>query len=144
MHSIILAITGAVVLMSGCASMEREMQAATDRETAIRIALIEAERDSSSVKCATKTECEKAFTRAKIFVHDRSSMRVQFADDTTITTYNPNDYGLIGLTVTRRPGEGDSATLTLKVSCYDIQYNLIQCAPRMTKIYNDFPKAVTP
>ena len=61
--------------------------------------------------------CEKAFSLAKVYVQTNADMKVQFSDDTTVSTYNPLDYGYEALQATKTPQAGESASIKLVASC---------------------------
>ena len=44
-------------------------------------------------------------------------MKIQLADDTIITTYNPSRVGTIGINATKTPDAGDSALIEIEIIC---------------------------
>ena len=86
--------------------------------------------------------CEKAFSLAKVYVQMNADMKVQFSDDTTISTYNPLDYGYVALQATKTPQAGDSASIKLVASCKgmysgsDLFFNM--CASKIAPAYEGF------
>ena len=69
-------------------------------------------------------------------------MKVQFSDDTTISTYNPLDYGYVALQATKTPQAGDSASIKLAASCKgmysgsELFFNM--CARKIAPAYEGF------
>ena len=89
----------------------------------------------------TDDRARKAFRLAKIYVQDNADMKVQFSDDTTISTYNPIKYAYVGLRATRIPGSGDSSTIELVAFCKGMEdrgYFFSLCAQRIAPIYEGF------
>jgi len=86
--------------------------------------------------------CEKAFSLAKVYVQTNADMKVQFSDDTTISTYNPLDYGYVALQATKTPQAGESASIKLVASCKgmnsgsDLFFNM--CASKIAPAYEGF------
>jgi hypothetical protein len=77
------------------------------------------------------------FSMAKIFVHENSDMKIQFADDTLISTYNPLDLYQCGMNVKKVPKIGESATIYLQIDCVD-QLGSVKLLPMRTTKYELF------
>ncbi|GEM_PF-2056481 len=95
---------------------------------------------NSVAACKTRAACDKAFSLTKAYVQENSDMKIQFADDTMVFTYNPLRVGQVALRATRTPDAGDSATIRLDASCKGMNErdNFRLCAHRMEAIYNGF------
>jgi hypothetical protein len=119
------------VFLVSCASPEQ-----LAREKEINDELSVAKSNSFAI-CNDKNSCDKAFSLAKIYVHDHADMKIQLSDDTMISTYNPTELGYIALSATKVPGEGESATIHLFASCRDMG-GVFKCAQRMINIYREF------
>jgi len=135
-------IVGAVVLVitvTGCVSQqELDQRQAGLNNLQSRLSSAQAYRTAT---CPNAAACEKAFRLAKIYVQDNADMKVQFSDDTTISTYNPIKYAYVGLRATRIPGSGDSSTIELVAFCKGMEdrgYFFSLCAQRIAPIYEGF------
>lgn len=129
-----------LVTITGCATPQQREQREAERRR-LQSELSDAQ-SRASVSCSGKASCDKAFSLAKLYMQDNSHMRMQFSDDTTATTYNPTDYGYVGLTAKKIPGKGDSAEVTLTGTCrgmYDGGFYFFECAQKLIRILNDFP-----
>lgn len=82
-----------------------------------RAALLADAARGSRLTCADDTECRKAFSLAQIYVSTMTDMKIQFATDTIIETYNPTEIGKRGAKVIKMPGAGQSAEIVLTVFC---------------------------
>lgn len=90
------------MLLAGCASQ----QEIAKREANIRSIErnLEVVREGSTLKCATPLSCQKVWTLARTYAQRQSATTIQTENDRVMRTFNPVDYGSIGLTVTRVPG----------------------------------------
>lgn len=138
-----LAIVTTAVL-AGCASPQERMQ--RQSENSNLAARLSSAQHSTTVDCRNKATCDKAFSLAKVYVQMNADMKVQFSDDTTVSTYNPLDYGYVALQATKIPGAGDSASITLTASCKgmyggsDLFFNM--CARKIVPAYEGFKSYV--
>lgn len=96
---------------AAAAAAKRAQQKATE------VALLADADRGSRLTCANDTECRKAFSLAQIYVSTKTDMKIQFATDTIIETYNPTEVGKMGAKVIKMPGAGQSAEIVLTVSC---------------------------
>jgi hypothetical protein len=80
-------------------------------------------------------------------------MRVQNSDETVVSTYGPTETYLVGLSATKTPQKGDSATIELNGACGGMfnpntagkdDYNYAYCANKLTKIYAGFVPFIQP
>lgn len=69
------------------------------------------------IYCDSKHDCDRIFKIAKVFVHESSDMNVQFSDDVSISTYSPIDYNYCGMTVVRKPMEGEKEKISPTIFC---------------------------
>lgn len=127
-----------LLVITGCVSQEQLAHRRTLESN------LSQAHSNALVTCTSKPTCDKAFSLAKVYVQTMASMKVQFSDDTTISTYNANDWDRIALSAMKVPGAGDSATIQLSVSCYKMAYTyeFEKCARRMISIYNGFKEFV--
>ena len=132
----ILIIALTVTSLVGCVSQETIAL----RQNAINEAQNELSkaRENATITCINKRSCEKAFSLAKIYVQENADMKIQFSDDTIVSTYNPIKYGYVGLRASKIPGTGDSSTIELVASCVGMENQFTDCARRVAPIYKGF------
>ena len=126
--------------LTGCVSQEElARRQAAFNEMQSRLS---ASQNNTIVTCPNKQVCDKAFSLAKIYVQNNADMKIQFSDETTISTYNPINYGYMGLNATRTPEVGDSSSIKLVASCKGMYdgggYFYEMCANRVTPVYEGF------
>ena len=118
-----------------------------------RAAILQTQRDlnnssaHTAIACNNKASCDKAFSLAKIYIQENSSMKIQISDDTIISTYNPTQYGDVALNATKIPGSGESAMIQIVASCKgmtDQGYFFSVCANRIIQIYSGFKSFILP
>lgn len=134
MKFICVAIVFASALAAGCVSQQvRDSNAANLRAATERRNLAAA---NSSYECTTNEACDKAFRLTKIYVQEHSSMKIQFADDTLISTFNPIRGGDIGISARKVPGKGTTSVIDLTVTCKGAEYDSTGgCQNRQAFIY---------
>lgn len=145
-------IISAVAAFSGCASPEQVARINAERAK-VKSDLI-ASWPKASVRCSDEKSCDKAFARAKVFVQEISNMKIQASDDTMVITYNPIEYGDVGLSVTRMPEAGEGAVIKIQPVCRglksledidsDITGIAANCAKKMAYINNNFKAYIAP
>lgn len=139
MSKVLLKMTLALLVSvsSGCVSDQYRENLKRDLET-LKITLnrLEESKQHSTYSCPNKPVCDKAFSLSKIYIQNNSDMKIQFSDDTIVSTYNPTRFGAIGMSATKTPGRGDSATIQLNVVCKSIVD--IDCLRRSTDAYAGF------
>jgi len=120
------------------ASCAKQLKSAEQQEleNSIISAHVEAKKNSVT-PCNSKPECDKMFSMAKIFVYENSDMKIQFADDTIISTYNPIEWHQCGMNVKKVPGAKDSATIFLQIDCID-RLGSVDLLPMRTINYQKF------
>ena len=134
----------AVIVLAGCASPQERQQ--RQSENAALQSRLSATNLSTTVNCSSKPRCDKAFSLAKVYVQMHADMKIQFSDDTTISTYNPLDYGYVALQATKLPEAGDTASITLVATCKgmyvgsDLFFNM--CARKIVPAYEGFKSYV--
>lgn len=122
---------------------EAERKAAAEaamlaQDRAIEAALaIDAER-GSRFACANDTDCRKAFSMAQIYVSTKTDMKIQFATDTIIETYNPTETGKMGAKVIKMPKAGQNAEIVLSVSCRECAVLQRRESLRLMKEFRQF------
>lgn len=148
------------ITLSGCAAALKEMKADEERrQNEERQAKNKQQADeirnrerlensllnnSDTVTCSTKIKCEKAFSLTKVFIQQHTDMKIQFSDDTTVSTYNaPADRPFyVSMTAIKIPGIGESANIILTASCKSLSdkqglaFSL--CADKIAEIYEGF------
>jgi hypothetical protein len=136
-------------------ALRAEQTAADERELAAQAAAAQAERKaaameleaeaqaaaSANVACMEKSTCSKVFSLAQIYLADNADQKIQVVTDTIIQTYNPTEVGMIGATIVKMPQRGDSALVSMSLSCkvtdnYPEAQSL--CRTRRTAIYKGF------
>lgn len=144
MREILIALTVALTL-AGCVSQQELAQRQAQRQAEINhllSRLSEAEQNTT-VSCPNKQLCDKTFSLTKIYIQENADMKLQFSDDTTVSTYNPFDYAKVALRATRIPESGDSSSIKLVASCKGMDPNISEymftlCVNRVVPIYNGF------
>lgn len=102
-------------LLTGCLSQAQLAQ--RDAQSRAENSALQASFKNTTVRCETKTLCDKAFSLTKIFIERYADMRIQMSDDTLVSTYGPISYGKVAMKATKTPGVGESAAITLAVVC---------------------------
>ena len=118
---------------------------AAHKETPDEIALkwkvidehVEAKRNAV-VPCISEFECKKMFSLAKVFVQQKSDMRIQVIDDTIVSTYGPTDFYLCGMTAVRKPTQNDQSLILLQIECLD-RADSVPTLLKKIAIYKEFP-----
>lgn len=111
MKIVLLAVLTAITIF-GCAANEKRAQEAQQK-----IKAIAASEPKAVVRYPNATLCSKAFSATKVYVMDKSDMRVQLSDDTLVATYGPTKYGNIGITASRKPDSGDACLISINTRC---------------------------
>jgi hypothetical protein len=102
-------------------------------------AAAQAERDAY-VTCNDKTSCDKTFSLTQIYINSMASQKIQVATDTIIETYNPTEYGNIGMGAVKIPSKGGSEIIRLSVTCKvsDSGHFEKYCESKKLDIYRGF------
>jgi len=110
-----------------------------EAEQAAKQAAAQAKKDAY-VTCNDKTSCDKTFSLAQIYINSMASQKIQVATDTIIETYNPTEYGNIGMGAVKIPGKGSSAMIRLSVTCKvsDSGHFEKYCGSKKLDIYKGF------
>lgn len=128
-----------ILSLAGCVSQQELARRQSEiNELQSRLS---AARQNTSVTCPNKQACDKAFSLAKVYVQENADMKLQFSDDTSVSTYNPIDYAYVALGATKTPEAGDSSSIRLVASCKGMDdggYFFSLCANRIVPIYNGF------
>ncbi|MBD9577945.1 hypothetical protein IB260_21650 [Pseudomonas sp. PDM23] len=143
---------GLMVTLAGCASPEQVARVKAEKAKVKRDLI--ASWPKASVRCKDEKSCNKAFSRAKVFVQQISDMKIQMSDETMVTTYNPTEFGYVGLTVTRSPDVGNEEIIKIQPVCRglrsledidsDITGFAADCAKKMAYINNNFKAYIAP
>ena len=133
-----------IIVLAGCASpQERQLRQSENAGLQSRLS---AANSNTTVTCSSRVLCDKAFSLAKVYVQMNADMKIQHSDDTTISTYNPLDYGYVALQATKTPQAGDAASITLVASCKgmyggsELFFNM--CARKIVPAYEGFKSFV--
>jgi len=130
---LLVAING----LTGCLSQQEIAQ--RNAESSAISERLNASYAFRTVDCKNKMACDKAFNLTKIYIQEHSDMKVQFADDTIISTYGPIEYGYLGFAATKTPEAGETAKIKLSISCKGFEsFNFTACAKRMAPIYENY------
>lgn len=140
---IILAASLIALTLAGCVSQQElaQRQAQRQAENSQLQSRLSAAQQNTSVFCPDKQSCDKAFSLTKIYIQENADMKLQFSDDTTVSTYNPIEYSYVALRATRMPESGDSSSIRLVASCKGMDasdYFFSLCVNRIVPIYNGF------
>lgn len=107
-------------------------------------------RVNDTITCSNKVICDKAFSLTKDYIQQIGNMKIQFSDDTTVSTYksspsNPLD---VSMSATKTPDIGETEKIKLVASCeyqnkeYDPLF--VVCATKVADIYDGFKLFVEP
>lgn len=74
---------------------------------------------SEPVLCLTKAQCDAMWSRAQLFVVQKTTYRLQIVTDSVIQTYGPlSDYEqALGFTITREIGADGSGVIHMAARC---------------------------
>lgn len=141
-----LSILFVLIVLSGCVSPKKPVQADTeqiDTQMKANAARLERAAENAKISCQNKQSCDRAFILAWVFVKENADTTIQFSDDTIVSTFNPIAWGKMGLTATKIPEAGDSATIKLVASCKGINTNVndayyIKCIEKVENAYLKF------
>jgi hypothetical protein len=94
--------------------------------------------------CKNSQECEKAFALTQIFISSRADMKIQFANNVIVETYNPTEMFAIGAKAFKTPTGGMASEITLTLTCKGITNLTIDyCAEKLIPLYKAFPLALS-
>lgn len=108
------------------------------QEDATEAALLADAVRGSRLTCANDNECRKAFSLAQIYVSTKTDMKIQFATETIIETYNPTEAGKMGAKVIKMPGAGQSAEIEIIISCRECSVISRQLSLNLMKEFRQF------
>ena len=133
----LLVVFSAITLLFGCASPETSKQRQAEDDQA-RNYLADS-KANTVVSCRNRQLCDKAFMLTKVYVQEKSDMKIQHSDETMIATFNPISYKSVGISALKIPGSGESATIELKVFCKVMESSEFwDCAYKVGRINFDF------
>lgn len=125
-----------VLVLCSCVSHKE-----TPEETALKWKIIDEHvvaKKESTVVCNNDMECKKMYSLAKVFVQQKADMRIQVIDDTVVSTYGPTDIYLCGMTVVKKPSQGDKYEIILQIDCLD-RADSIPSLLKKIAMYREFP-----
>jgi hypothetical protein len=122
---------------------DKKLRAEAADEEAKARAEIAAEMQAAAnarIACNVKSTCLKVFALAQIYIATETDQKIQVVTDSVIQTYNPTDIGHVGASIIKMPGRGDSAEVTLTLSCKTGDYREGQslCRIKNTRLYQGF------
>lgn len=126
--------------LTGCATKaQKDLEFAQDLKAVTRL---ENSLAGTKVKCGNAQRCAKMFALTKSYVRANSDMKVQTSDENSISTYNPLDFGRIGLQAEMVPDKGDTGEIRIDGTCkgmlvYPAMYQRY-CSNRLAGIFEGF------
>ncbi|AOR73167.1 hypothetical protein BBJ41_37130 [Burkholderia stabilis] len=103
--------TGVLLALSACAG-DAQTGAFRERETQLLTT-----REAASLRCATQSECDRAWARARRFIEMHSSTRITRFTADAIETAQPLLAGNVYLWASRAASEDGRSVIRLKVMC---------------------------
>jgi hypothetical protein len=104
-----------LLALTGCATMTPQQQAEFQQQMA-----------ATQPRCATKRQCEAAWSAARNWVNTNCGMKIQTMTDSYIETYNSIDSDpSLACRVTKDPDSSGGYSLSITVSCA----NMFGCVP---------------
>lgn len=100
------------IIVAGCSSTQARVAAHRDTEIALQQA-----RELAHVDCSAVADCERLWTRTTLYVRQRSVTPIRHADDTTIETAEPHEFGAVYLWATRTSDANGVSTIRIKAMC---------------------------
>jgi hypothetical protein len=95
-------------------------------------------------QCASRDECQKAFSLSQVFISEHADMKIQVATDTIVETYNATESAGVALKAVRIPGSGSASVIVLSGSCKgsDRADGPLSdlCGSKLLRIYRAFPE----
>lgn len=133
----------AALALTGCVSPAQRQQNQANHDNLM--AQVRQASADATVTCKDKSECDRMFDAAKSYVHSKSDMKVQISDSVNISTYNPTEWGYVGMSASRTPVAGGGSAIRLSVSCKGLYetYPWEACPGRVIPIYKGFKPYVS-
>jgi hypothetical protein len=100
-----------IIILAGC-STEASVAAHRDTEIALETA-----REQAHVDCSSSAECERIWSRTRLYVAQRSVTPIRRADDTAIETAEPHMFGAVYVWATRTSNASGVSTIEVKGMC---------------------------
>jgi hypothetical protein len=107
----IAAVALLTISVAGC---NTEARVAAHRETEIAL---EKAREVAYVDCSTPIDCDRLWTRTRLYVAQRSVTPIRRADDTAIETAEPHEFGAVYVWATRSSDANGVSTIRIKGIC---------------------------
>lgn len=101
-----------LIILTGCGTEESRIAARRDTEIALETA-----REQAHVDCASSADCERLWTRTRLYVAQRSATPIRRADDAAIETAEPHTFGTVYVWATRTSSAGGVSTIQVKGMC---------------------------
>ena len=132
-----------VLILAACASPEQVI-ARKAAFAAKQNAMFDAQRQAAELTCKDKDQCDRMFRVASDVVMEMADMKVQTATQNYVATYNPLDYGRIGMTARRTLSSGTEEVIKLDVNCRGIGGVMPweDCFDRVAFIYRTYKARV--
>ncbi|MFM0725942.1 hypothetical protein PQQ53_19960 [Paraburkholderia strydomiana] len=99
------------IIVAGCST---EARIASHRDTEIAL---EKARDLAYVDCSARVDCGQLWKRTRLYVAQRSVTPIRHADDTTIETAEPHQFGAVYVWATRTSDASGMSTIRIKGIC---------------------------
>jgi len=122
------------------AETDRTQQAALAAQRAAEILQEQKAAAGAKVMCNVKTSCAKVFALAQIYIATETDQKIQVVTDSVIQTYNPTESGNVGASIIKMPQRGDSAEVSLTLSCKTEDNDTFGslCRHKKTRLYEGF------
>lgn len=129
----------AVLVLTACASPE-QVAARKASFVARQNAMFDAQRAAAELTCSGKEQCDKMFRIASDATMEMADMKIQTVTPNYISTYNPTDYGRIGMTARRTLSSGNDEVIKLDVNCRGVGGAMPweDCFDRVATIYKTY------
>lgn len=132
-------ILSIALLITACVSPE-QVAAKKARQQAMMNAI----NQNSVVVCDNKKKCDAIYRVAVDMVTSYADMKIQTQGENNISTYNPIDWGRIGMGARRTLNTDNTENITLNVYCKGMlgDYPWEACFDQVTFIYNTYKTKV--
>jgi hypothetical protein len=99
------------IIVAGCST---EARIAAHRDTEIAL---EKARELAYVDCSARADCDQLWKRTRLYVVLRSVTPIRHADDTTIETTEPHEFGAVYVWAMRTGNANGVSTIRIKGMC---------------------------
>lgn len=138
-HKRMLVLVVLTFILAGCAT-QQQIQAWQSQKYEMNSAIAE----SSSITCDSKEKCDKIFRVATDIASQYSDMKIQTQGVNNLSTYNPNEYGRVGISVQRIMLAGNAEKINFNVVCKGMYDDLMgkYCYERVASTYKLYKQRV--